>query len=192
MQKLSAQIEFDSEFHRYTRAGFVVPSVTQILSMLTDFSGIRPEVLEYKRNLGTQVHAATALDDKDDLGFFDLAIDPYIKAWRKFKTDTDFVAISIEEIVYHKKWNYAGTLDRIGTIKGKEVLLDVKTGPINLMVHGPQTAAYADACGFKGKRMIAQLLADGTYRVQECYNKMDMQAFLYCRNLRLWKEFYGR
>jgi len=190
MPQLPAEVEFDEALHQYTLDGIVIPSVTQIIKaggLYPDFSVIPADVLEWKRNLGTQVHAATELDDMDNLGDYDPQISGYIQAWREFKAVTGFTPVSIEQRIYHKQHKYAGTLDRIGIINGENVLLDIKTGPIDLTTVGPQTAAYAQACGFKGKRYAVHL-GDGKYKLGLCDNKMDWQIFLNCLNLYRWKE----
>lgn len=192
MPELSAgqsSLVFDPEKHQYRYGGVVVPSVTQVLSILQDFSQIDPGTLEWKANLGTQVHAATELDDSDNLGEYDQQIGGYIEAWRRFKRETGFRPVHIEQKVFHKKHMYAGTLDRIGVMGSKNVLVDIKTtSVINLATVGPQTAAYAEAWGFHGMRFVVQLKPDGKYKLEPCKNKMDFQVFLNCLNLWRWKE----
>lgn len=183
-------LDFNDDLHQYTYEGVIVPSVTQVLKsagLYPDFSVIPPNVLEWKRNLGTQVHAATELDDMDNLGDYDQQISGYIDSWRKFKTDTGFKPVNIEQRVFHKQYRYAGTLDRTGVLDSKDVLVDIKTGEIDLVVVGPQTAAYAQACGFKGKRYAIRLLPDGKYKLVSCTNKMDFQVFLNALNLYNWR-----
>lgn len=188
---MSGEIIFDDKLHQYTVDGVVIPSVTQIIKAagLYDFSMVDPDVLEYKRNLGTQVHAATELDDQDNLGGYDPVIEGYLSAWRKFKAETGFRVTHIEERLFHKKYHYAGTLDRLGKFGDRGVLIDIKTGAIDLSTVGPQTAAYAEAWGFHGKRYALQLL-DGKYKLTECKNKMDFQVFLNCLNIYRWKESF--
>ena len=188
MSQLPAEVIFDELKHQYTLGGVIVPSVTQIIKSagLYDFSMIPADVLEWKRNLGTQVHAATELDDMDNLGDYDPQISGYIEAWRKFKIDTGFRPVHIEQRVFHKIHKYAGTLDRIGVFGERNALVDIKTGQADLMTVGPQTAAYAQAWGFKGKRYAVHLM-DGGYKVIECKNKLDFQIFLDCLNLYNWR-----
>ena len=57
-----AQFEFDPAAHRYTLGGIVLPSVTQILRGLDDFSNVPARVLEKARDRGNRVHAACNLD----------------------------------------------------------------------------------------------------------------------------------
>lgn len=195
MPEMPTEITFDPEKHEYRRGNVLVPSVTQILEaagLYPDFSLIDAATLEWKRNLGTQVHAATALDDQSNLGDYDPQIDGYIDAWRLFKRQTGFRPVHIEHLIYHKAHGYAGTLDRIGVMAGKSILIDIKTGnTIDLMAVGPQTAAYAEAWGLHARgRYAVKLASDGTYKLIQCGNKMDFPVFLSCLNLWRWKEIH--
>lgn len=79
-------LEFDSSSHTYRVGGVVVPSVTQILSPLVDFSMVTPDVLAAKAAIGTAVHLACELYDMDDLIEYDLdpVLVPYFEGWKKF------------------------------------------------------------------------------------------------------------
>lgn len=190
-------LDFNEELHQYTDNGIVIPSVTQILQfagLTPDFSMVNPADLEWKANLGTQVHAATALDDEDNLGGYDPQIDGYMQAWRKFKTECNFLPLVSEQRVYSKKYGYAGTLDRIGKLGGADVLLDIKTATVvDLMCVGPQTAAYEAASNeqnkskTKYKRYAVKLTLDGKYKLIACDNKMDIQVFLSALNIYNWR-----
>ncbi|MBP2635014.1 MAG: hypothetical protein H6Q72_921 [Firmicutes bacterium] len=190
-------LEFNEELHQYTDNGIVIPSVTQILQfsgLTPDFSMVKPADLEWKANLGTQVHAATALDDEDNLGGYDTQINGYIEAWRRFKAECDFVPQVAEQRVYSKKYGYAGTLDRIGKLGGVDTLLDIKTASIvDLICVGPQTAAYEAASNeqnkrkTKYKRYAVKLSPDGKYKLIACSNQMDLQVFLSALNLYNWR-----
>lgn len=193
MQELSAQeLTFDAIKHEYRLNGVIIPSVTQVLEgsgLYPDFSLINPDALEWKRNLGTQVHAATALDDQDNLGEYDPQIEGYLNAWRRFRRECGFRPVHIEQRTFHKKYLYAGTLDRIGVMDGKNVLVDIKTGVVDLMAVGPQTAAYCEAWGLHTKgRYAVKLNDEGTYKLSHCNDRMDFSIFLNCLNLWRWKE----
>lgn len=189
-------IEFNEERHEYRQNGIIIPSVTQVLQaggLTPDFSMVSAEDLVWKANLGTQVHAATALDDEDNLGDYDPQIAGYIEAWRRFKAECNFTPMLAEQIVYSKKYGYAGTLDRIGLMAGANVLLDIKTASVvDLMCVGPQTAAYEAASNEQNKtkanykRYAVKLLPDGKYKLLACNNKMDFQVFLCALSLYNW------
>ena len=82
-------LQFDEATHTYTLAGRVIPSVTQILKQVVDFSMVAPDILERKCAIGSVLHMAIALDHADDLDYdsLDASVLPYFEAWRKFVAD---------------------------------------------------------------------------------------------------------
>ena len=58
---------FDPIEHIYRFDGQRVPSVTQILEPLIDYSGVPNGVLQYAADRGTAVHLATEFYDDGDL-----------------------------------------------------------------------------------------------------------------------------
>lgn len=151
-------ITFDPIAHRYTLPdGRDVPSVTTILSAVgvsVDFQaiGARSEVdravLEYRRQLGTVVHADCHAWDDGDLWLYDVHPDaePFLQAWISFRSNIGFVPERRERLVYHAGLGYAGTLDAVGLIpSGRRVLVDIATGDPRDSAKQFQTAAYAAA-----------------------------------------------
>lgn len=123
--------------------------VTQILSAtgLYDFQYADEEAKER----GSRVHLATHFFDEGDLDWrsVDEADEPFIRGWQEFRRDTQFVPDLIEHPVENTLYQYRGTLDRLGTVKGRplQVLIDLKTsnsGQISKNV-GLQLAAYGFA-----------------------------------------------
>lgn len=186
-----SDLSFNPENHEYRLNRFVVPSVTQALSILNNFDGIPKDTLEYARDRGIAVHAATALYDRDNLDEESLSpvLRPYLDAWIRFNDETKFQCDYLEQRVCSEKYRYAGTLDRAGTIKQplgvEKVLLDVKATAVISEVTGPQLAGY-DQAGKetfedwpkKISRYTVQLRDDGTYRLHQHEDKADIQVFL--------------
>jgi hypothetical protein len=178
-------LHFDEATHTYTVGGRVVPSVTQILASVDrDLWRVPPGVLEAAAALGTAVHKATELDDLADLDEESLApqIAPYLAAWRRFRAETGFAPVAIEERLHNAMYGYCGTLDRVGHLDGQRALLDIKSG-MQWPSHGPQTAAYQDAYERQsGKkidlRLVVYLRDDGTYRMVAQRDKSDWSVFL--------------
>lgn len=197
-------LTFDEAAHRYEWNGKVVPSVTQLLAPLSDFSRIDPAVLENARQQGVAVHKLVELDTQGDL---DLASLPewmigYHGAWAKFCADTGFVAIGSEQRVYDRAFGYAGTLDLVGTMhKGKHApdraIVDVKRSFLAGPSIGLQTAAYLNAWNVehpkqKAKyRFALQLRADGSYRLQPFEDPADFGVFLSLLTLHKYKARNG-
>jgi hypothetical protein len=188
-------IEFNEERHEYRVNGLIVPSVTQALSAvgLPDLSRVPADLLEWKAELGKAVHKATELDDLGTLDEdnLDPVIVPYLEAYRKFKRESGFAPMLIEEQVYHPVYGYAGTYDRIGPMgKYDLVLIDFKSGLIDPKCVGPQTASYKE-CKSNLKieaRYALKLNKDTSYKLIPLTNKMDFQIFLNALNIWKWRN----
>jgi hypothetical protein len=180
--------------HVYRWNGVPVPGVTTILRPLNDFSGIAPDVLAAKADLGTRVHLATELDDAQDLDESSVEADVanYLEAWRRFKMDKRVVIESSEEFVYHAMYGFAGQLDRIARFDGIRWLLDLKTSNEIMPSVGPQLAAYWTAKADPGirRRAAVQLLPDGSYRLHEMTSANDWAVFLSCLTIHQFKESF--
>lgn len=187
-------IEFEPVHHLYFVNGVKAPSVTQILSAVNltpDFSMIAPEVLENKRQIGLDVHEQTQLVDMGA----EPSEDGYVQAYAKFKAETGFIPTEIELPVYSKIHGYAGTIDRVGELKGKLSILDIKTTTtLDMPYMGPQTAAYEIAykewTEYKKTmpRYILQLKPDGNYKLVQCKTKEDTNIFLYALQIMKWRN----
>lgn len=192
-----AELLFDPVEHAYTVSGQRVPSVTQTLAPLVDYSMVPRETLERGRQLGQAVHLTTQLYDEDDLDMDNLAdeLKPYLTAWIKFRAETGFVPETIEKRLYHPTLRYAGTPDRSGLIRGRRAVIDIKKMLTLGPVIGLQLAAYKELFERNGTpiedRYALGLRADGTYRLQLYTDKGDWPVFLSLLTIRNWKEKNG-
>lgn len=182
-------LHFDEASHTYTVDGVVVPSVTQILAPLNDLSFIKPDALQYKRDLGTAVHKATELHDLGELDEDSVAdvVRPYLDAWIRLRRETKLEILGMEKRVYHPAHRYCGTYDRLVKFDGRRCMWDLKTGAM-YPSYGPQTAAYKNAEEKEsGKRIegrhTIELRDDGTYRIHEMKDPDDWAVFLSCLTL---------
>lgn len=129
MNKYSKVLEFNAEKHEYDVLGTKLPSVTEICAPLT-YSKYHLDnaMVEQAARRGSVIHELCASYDRGDLEHEETvpADDAqYLLAWIKFCHD------------YQAKWEYveipmatrsfAGTIDRIGIIDGKRVIVDIKT-----------------------------------------------------------------
>jgi len=190
-----ADIAFDEARHEYRVGGRVVPSVTQILSILSDFSAVPADVLARAAEFGTHVHQAVDLYNKGrlDEAALDPALAPYLADWRSFLMDTGAEVLASEVRVYHPGQHYAGMLDTIVRLRGKAVLVDVKTGQVPRTV-GPQLIAYEEAYHADEenphalrRRLCVQLTGEG-YRVHDCKDPADWSVFQSCLNVWRFKN----
>lgn len=204
---MSHDIEFFPEEHIYLVDGVETPSVTTILSYLTDteYREINPAVLEQAAKRGTFVHEACEI--------LDYGADPeevpyewagYIKAYKDFLRDYKPDWMGIEKpVAYVSVYNgwYVGTLDRIGKIDGKTAIVDIKTlsspTKISKFAVCSQTVAYSLAVWHSEgidvqERYALYLGKDGDYTLLKCreyeekYNYPALQVFWEC------KEMYER
>lgn len=191
------ELRFDPVGHVYTVGAQRVPSVTQILAPLVDYSQVPRAVLERARQLGQAVHRMTELYDLDDLDMDDLAdeLRPYLTAWIKFRAETGFVPETIEKRLYHPALRFAGTPDRSGLINRRRAVIDIKKMLYLGPVIGLQLAAYEELFEKNGThvedRYALGLRADGTYRLQPYTDKSDWPVFLSLLTTRNWKEKHG-
>lgn len=185
---MSTELQFDPASHAYSVDGQLVPSVTQALSILSDFSSVDPDLLKRAAHFGTHVHQACDLWNRGvlDLAALDPELRPYLDAWRNWLDVSGAVVISSEQRVFHSMHRYAGTLDAVVEIGGRQAVVDIKTGQLPKTV-GPQLAAYAEALNHTaGKRVIKrrlaiQLTADG-FKSHELKGNADWPVFLSALN----------
>lgn len=183
-----SEVKFDPELHEYHVDGVKFPNVTGILSPLSDFSMVPPDVLARAAQFGKHVHTACELYDNGNLDreALDPALDEYLAGWIKFQTLCPVEIILNESLVYSLKYRYAGTLDRNAIYQKKLCMFDIKTG-IPTPAVGPQTAAYAKAhkemTGEKIKRRFTVLLRPNDFKLVEHADKNDFNIFLSCLNL---------
>lgn len=79
---------------------------------------------------GTALHAFTErIDRGQPLGYVPAEHQADLDAYRRATEAIDFTAI--ETFRVHDNWKVAGTADRIGKYKGRNVILDIKTGSID-------------------------------------------------------------
>ena len=120
-----SELQFDPEKHEYRHEGKRLISVTQALSLVDS----RPKD-EYFLRRGQLIHLACEYYDRDELdeASVDSEIMPYLNSYRLFLTETGFTPRWIESRHFHPVYQYAGTIDRMGTLNGKTVLIDLKSG----------------------------------------------------------------
>lgn len=179
MNKYTKALEFNPDKHEYRVGGKVIPSVTEICGPLT-YSKYKVDnaIVEQAAYRGSLIHELTALWDRGDLeedSTLTADVGLYLMAWIQFCHD------------YQPKWQYielplacrkyAGTIDRIGEIDGKLVVVDIKTSSsmdrANKIALAMQLFGYWYLCSHNDirinyeKSLGVQLKKDGTYSVIE-------------------------
>lgn len=151
----AAALSFDAERHEYRLDdGRIVPSVTQVLhavGIATDFEAIAAkssklaEAIEFRRALGTAVHAdCHAYDDNDiEWDAVDERVHPYVEAWAMYRKNAGLTPIARERRIFLPALHVAGTLDGVfENTRGRLVLVDIKLGDPEDAGAAFQTAAY--------------------------------------------------
>jgi hypothetical protein len=183
-------LNFDPATHSYTLGDRKLISVTQCLSILDNRWKVDPWYLER----GRLIHLATQYYDWDELdeSSVDENIRPYFDAYVKFKEETDFVPTFIERKLYHPRYMYGMTIDRIGYLNDRLVMIDLKSGA-PAKVDELQGVAYLEGCLANGIEVKAgfdlYLHDDGTYKLEPIKNpKLLLPVFLACLTTMRWKE----
>jgi hypothetical protein len=196
---------FKEEGHEYFYKGVLVPSNTQLLKEfgLIDFEGVPQDRLEYKQKVGRAVHLAASLLDFGTLDENSVSplIAGYLLAWEKFKAVHKFKPRLNETPLYSRKWRFATTLDRQGTLewKGKrlEVILEIKCTWELHWSTGPQTAGQKIAFEENhpeipiAGRFCCHLRPDQNFELIRFDNKEDVTTFLACVHLHYRKKRGG-
>lgn len=194
-------LTFVEETHEYFVEGKRVPSVTQVLSGLVDYSRIDSQVLEEAKQRGHHVHrmieywAAGVLDVS---GLPDW-MKPAYENWMQFVSDSGFELIASEKRVYHKVLRYAGTLDlrgkmrKFGDVHG---VLDLKRSLLAGPVIGLQLAGYQMAENLQpGPRVewraALRLNEKQRYKLEMYDDPADQAVFIAMLTLRNFKAKHG-
>lgn len=194
-------LQFDEATHTYTLAGRVIPSVTQVLKQVVDFSMVPPDILERKCAIGSALHMAIALDHADDLDYdsLDASVLPYFEAWRKFVADMGrgLVVHAAEMPIASATYQYGVTPDIWGSVNGRRAVIELKsTAAIHPSV-GLQTAAqemaitecdaWPGGTGQAVDRYALQLQPSGQYRIHHFKNRGDFAVFIALRSVYGWR-----
>ena len=176
-----------------------IPSVTEVLSPWSDFSKVRPDVLEAAAERGSMVHRACGAIAK---GVWAPPVPEeyagYVQSfsiWLRMAVED---VILVEPELVHPVYGYCGHPDLIVRIKGDEgfTLPDLKTPVATSPTWPPQLAGYkelAEANGYPIQRILSvRLRKSGTMPVIDEYTgslNSALAVFLSC--LTAWKYFKG-
>lgn len=183
-------LTLDESTHQYSLDGRRLIGVTEALKILDDRWKIDPWYLER----GRLIHLATEYYDRDELdeSTIDERIRPYLDAYVKFRKNTDFEPIYIEQLLYHPQYFYAGKPDRIGPLYKHHVLIDLKSGAKS-KIDELQDVAYWELCRVNdipvNKLFDLYLKENGTYKLEPVERPRNLlPVFLACVTAVRWKE----
>ena len=190
-------LEFEELSHSYAWDGARVPSVTTVIRPLEAYSRMSEEMLRPYAERGTAVHTLTQWWDENDgtPEDFDQSLAGYLKAWIDFRKDFEFSPLAIEQRLYHGGRGFAGTIDRVGRVRGRISVVDIKTSAKLGPAIGVQLAGYQELWNYNERRddhahgrYAVQLAGDGTYRLMEYDCPLDVSTFYGCLAIFNWLE----
>jgi hypothetical protein len=151
---------FDTE-HKYTLDGEELPSVSELCRFLSReiYGDVTQFTLDKAADRGTKVHKACEILDLYGKAEVSEDILPYIQAYLKFRREHEVKWDKVEHSTYHATDRYAGTIDRAGTVDGKQCIVDIKT---TYNVHKPLALAQLNLY----RRMLEQ---DGEWKADALY-----------------------
>jgi hypothetical protein len=130
---MDLKFRFDPSDHSYYLGDRRLIGVSEAIQTagLKDFSRIDPTVLERAEQRGTAVHAACHYLDDGDLNWATVSpeIEPYVRAWERFKKETGVELLEIEKPRYHATLGFAGTPDSVVNLYPHKGIIDLKTYP---------------------------------------------------------------
>ena len=160
-------LRFEEAEHRYFDGDIELPSVTTITRFCSYDSRSAAGTNPFYRDRGTKIHELCA--DYDYTGELQTGtgVDGYLQAYADFVRDYRPKWDWIEHMVGNAKLGFAGTIDRMGTIDGKQTILDIKSGThINKLALTAQLTGYAALTEATETNLWGlQLMKNGKYRV---------------------------
>lgn len=207
MIQIANGLFFDVEKHHYYSLEHDrILSNTDFLGALgfSDYSNVPDEIRETALQIGTDVHAATALMDKGLDWRQYKYVQGYVRAWKRFKKEMKFKPIMIEEPLLDRHHMIATTPDRCGISKfADRTTVQIKTGHIEDWV-ALQTAfeercillklygAKALAMPSSKNRFAVELRVDGTYNARRFTDASDIQVYYGAHSYYLWQLNHGK
>ena len=172
------EFTFDEKTHTYYLDGVKIPSVSEILSPLSDYSNINPDVLQRACNYGKAVHKTIELYLKGTLDEDNLneGLKQPLAEFVKYYFSADISDVKDFELKrYDLKRKFAGTIDLIADNK----IIDYKTRKYNPITDDLQLAGYEILAGEKYDKFILELLPNQPYNLVKINNRQAKSMFLY-------------
>ncbi len=157
------------ENHVYTANGVVLPSVTQVLKLAgigVYAANVPLANIERAGAIGTAVHEGCQFLDEDDLNFesLDPVVLPYVVAYQRWREEYLPEWEGIELQIESPELRLAGTIDRVGKVKGQRYIVDIKTQRVKAKHWGLQTSGYRLLDGKEAGRAVLWLSSEGTFK----------------------------
>jgi hypothetical protein len=155
---------FDAATHRYLHGTRKIRSVTGLIKAAGLLGPAAAFYSKESAERGTHIHQACLDLDCGREMFVTSEEASYVDSYEEWRRMVAPVWSSMEEPKHSEQYDFAGTADRLGTINGKPVVIDFKTGgPASW--HGLQLAfydlLYDDLPPMIRRRIVVHLRKDG-------------------------------
>ena len=178
---MSKAFIFRESDHTYWYGEERLPSVTEIMKPLYDFSKVDPEILSTAADFGTAVHKAIKLwiDGRLDMDTLDPSLikplEGFMRWYEKGMCGAGLGTLEYcEESLGHYRLKYSGTPDLVFEYG----IVDIKTRPYNAITDPVQLAGYAGlVAGTCLKRYVLFIDLDGNVKLTNAYKKQAGVVF---------------
>lgn len=188
-------LTFQEEDHTYEVNGEQIPSVSEIIRFISRevYGDVSQYVLDNAADRGTRVHKATQMLDVVHDVECDEDIVPYVQAYVQFLRDHKPEWRFIEKSMYHPEKMYGMTVDRVGKMDGRNVLIDIKTSSsLQTVLVTAQLTLYK--MGLEANYVdieecyALRLCKDGKYVLKKIDTDEDLAKSCLCLHDRLKKK----
>jgi hypothetical protein len=165
------EIHFDSDLHRYTVGGVVLPSVTQVIESVlpSNFGPMTDEREEWIKGRGTALHAACKLLSQGRLDWESVSPEIMGKAlaWKRFLSDAPLEILGCELAMAHPLYRYCGMMDLVQYAPTASII-DIKStiSPQLIIQLGGYSLLWSSKNGKIRSAAGVELRDDETYRCQ--------------------------
>lgn len=181
-------LQFDEVRHQYLLDGKPVPSVTKVISNVSEDMMLNNSFIKAGVR-GTAVHKLCEMinnGEKVNIEQIPEDIDRYLQGYLLFCKQEKYTIIESEMRLASSKYRFAGTMDILATNpKGKLAIMDIKTSAIVSPTTALQLAAYeqcykemSDLKSTKMDRVCIWLTGDGGYQLVHYKDPNDWNVFL--------------
>ena len=122
-------IEYIEQEHLYLYNGEIIPSVTQILSIIfpNKYKGIPEHILKNKSQYGTKIHETIEkFESEGIIEKLDYIQEASFNQYLRLKKEYKIEVIDQEQIIHYKDI-YTGRYDMSAKVNGEYSLIDIKT-----------------------------------------------------------------
>lgn len=199
---MNSPLVFNTDKHEYVLNGTPVPSVTRVISNITEDMMFNSSFIKAGVR-GTAVHKVCEdINNGVKVNFEALGEDirAYVDGYRAFLAKEAYSVISSELRVYSEKYRFAGTVDIVARDgRGQLAIMDIKTSAMVSPTTALQLAAYEhcyrEMNGISPKKTIRRtviwLTGDGEYTLGHYIDPTDWNIYLSHLAVYNWRKRNG-